>query len=151
MPSVSSLLYSYITVLLRAVALPDWLMSLGSHWLILEFHCLCAKGRRRVGTEPVSSLYRRTCALQWSGGLCIMLWGMEQPWGEPFFFFLKFKFDSVTYSASACRFSHQTRYCWPTSFLFGFSLNTLIMFYSSYKLTSCYLPSTMWQTDKVSN
>ena len=68
-PSVSSPLYSYITVLLWAVALPDWLMSLGSHWLILEFHCLRAKGRRRAGAKPVSWLYRRspyTAVTRWS-------------------------------------------------------------------------------------
>lgn len=70
-PSVSSQLYSYITVLLWAAALPDRLMSLATHWHISEFHRLCAKGRRRVGTEPVRSLHR--------GSLCAALrsWSLQ--------------------------------------------------------------------------
>lgn len=62
------------TVPLRTVALPDWLMSSGSLWHLLEFHCLCAKGRRGVGVEPVSSLHREAAC--WSG-LCTVQWNRE--------------------------------------------------------------------------
>lgn len=82
MPSVSSLLYSDITVPLCAVALPDWLMSLGSHWLILEFHCLCAKGRGGWAPSQLVHCTEGACALQWSSRLCSVLWRMELARGE---------------------------------------------------------------------
>lgn len=47
---------SNATVLLGAVAPADSLMSSASPWHLLEFHCLCARGRGRGGGWAASQL-----------------------------------------------------------------------------------------------